>query len=80
MGTILWFIGLIIAIGGGLRFLFSGSVILGLLGANKLGTAKDDQVIENEKNLKEYKGKLLLGIAGIGIGLLLIFIGGKMEG
>ena len=72
----LWWLeilGYFLALNGAWRLLWRLPLILGLLGANKLGTAKGDQVDENKKNVDEMKEGIPLGLLMLIAGILLIY-------
>lgn len=72
----LWWLeilGFLLALNGAWRLLWRLPLILGLLGANKLGTAKGDQVNENERNMEEMKEGIPLAIVLLVAGVALIY-------
>ena len=73
VSTIAWFIGLFLAVSGGLKLLIRLPLIIGLLGANKLGTAKDGQIDENKDNIHAMKEGLPAAALMIVVGIILIF-------
>lgn len=48
-------------------------MIMGLFGANKLGTAKGVQVEENERNIDSMKKNIPLAIGMLVAGILLVY-------
>lgn len=75
MKDLWWFeiLGFLLALNGAWRLLWRLPLILGLLGANKLGTAKGDQVNENERNMEEMKKGIPLAIVLLVAGVALIY-------
>lgn len=66
-------IGFILLLNGAWRLLWRFPMILGLFGANKLGTAKGDQIKTNEENVKEMKKGIPFAILMLVIGGLLVY-------
>ncbi|MFT4968277.1 MAG: hypothetical protein ACI9O4_000004 [Chitinophagales bacterium] len=67
-------IGYILIINGAWRLIWRFPMIVGLFGANKLGTAKGDQVEENEKNMSEMKKGLPWAIGMLVVGLVVVYL------
>ena len=73
----LWWLsitGLVFAIAGGWRLIWRVSAILGLLGANKLGTAKGEQVEQNRQNIEKMKKGIPGALIISALGIILFFV------
>lgn len=66
-------VGFILLLNGAWRLLWRFPLIIGLLGANKLGTAKGDQIDENKKNVEEMKKGLPLALFMLILGGVLVY-------
>ncbi len=67
-------VGYLLAVMGGWRILWRIPMLLGLMGANKLGTAKGSQVEENKGNIEAMKKGIPFALVLLIVGLALIFI------
>ena len=66
-------VGFFLLLSGGWRLLWRLPLMLGLKGANKLGTAEGDQVVENEKNLAAMKEGIPTAIVMLVLGAILVY-------
>ncbi|MGB1247534.1 MAG: hypothetical protein ACPG4Z_01520 [Chitinophagales bacterium] len=69
-----WFIGLGLCASGGIRLILTIAAFIGLKGANKLGTAKGDQVQKNEDMMAGFKKKILIYGAMVIVGAILLLV------
>lgn len=66
-------VGFFLLLSGGWRLLWRLPLMLGLKGANKLGTAEGEQVAENEKNFAAMKEGISTAVVMIIIGAVLVY-------
>lgn len=76
MEEIWWveFIGFFLILNGAWRLIWLFPMIVGLFGANRLGTAKGDQVKENERNTEAMKKRIPLALLLLIAGLVLVYL------